>query len=515
MFQHNETVLIIAIQNGNLPLINLLFKYQTPDQFIDQNTKNAFLYAIESGKQDIINAFMFSNQSQERTTTYCQLVLSLTKKSSKEKIDIIQGLLSGQEKIKTEVLKNLAFDCCRQSDLEILSYCLKEGVDLKATKNDRMLGNTALLLSIRRGSPELTQALLKANANVNQVDSNGDTALLLSIQYGPPEITQAILALLKTEADINRANAQGISPLLSAVDKQNNELVKDLIKREADINYVDMWGSTPIRRAQSLFNQGLVKLLMSYKQSAKKNIEVDPKIERFKNKVHFVNAIGHVLGVNNSINSIVITSPMNKPVTIEFEGAPTLRSTALLLDNLKYYTASKSCYNKNFFSEICKSLENTKKYLEYDGTLNSEKVASSRSDKPYFELDRAYLMLKSIDKTDIIKPIIKRLEDSGVSLLLSAVRNQNKVLVSLLLKNEASIKLAIDIANKNAELDLAKNLMILQDKSQKSQEEFEKTAIKKQPSLLLSTEVKKIMDPPKKDLNAEMNKNKTDPKKFR
>jgi ankyrin repeat protein len=81
--------------------------------------------------------------------------------------------------------------------------------------------------------PEVITALLKAGADVNEMDTLQETALMLAAKFNPnPDV---IATLLRAGADA-RANIVGWTPLMKAAShNQNPEVITILLKAGADI----------------------------------------------------------------------------------------------------------------------------------------------------------------------------------------------------------------------------------------------------------------------------------------
>lgn len=114
-----------------------------------------------------------------------------------------------------------------QGRLDILSLTLSHGADLKSTNR---YGGTALIPACERGHVEVVKTLLQAGVDPNHINNLGWTGLLEAILLsngGPPH--QAIVALLiASGADVNLADAQGVSPLQHARER-GQAIIADML----------------------------------------------------------------------------------------------------------------------------------------------------------------------------------------------------------------------------------------------------------------------------------------------
>src|SRR5262245_30742708 len=73
---------------------------------------------------------------------------------------------------------------------------------------------------------------------------------------------KAALALIAGGADVNKAQADGTTPLHWAVYKVDRELVQALIKKGARAEVVNRYGSSPLAEAIKVANVAMVELLL-------------------------------------------------------------------------------------------------------------------------------------------------------------------------------------------------------------------------------------------------------------
>jgi len=103
-------------------------------------------------------------------------------------------------------------------------------------KRDHCL-NTCLHWAVRSGKTDVVVFMLPfLGAIVNAQNNNGETALLLAVSLGLPEI---VLQLLMHGANPNLANIDGVSPLHFATANADLNSLQILLKSGAFINAVD------------------------------------------------------------------------------------------------------------------------------------------------------------------------------------------------------------------------------------------------------------------------------------
>lgn len=142
------------------------------------------------------------------------------------------------------------------------------GADLTLT--EPLYGATALIKAIRNNNIEIIQALIDANANVNQT-SNHNSALLSAASSGHTQIVQLLIDEDITPT-LNFTDQFGNTPLFMAVSGNYIEIVKALLKAGADPNkpgdyreatrWLAAGSKPPLVQAVSRGNLEIVKLLL-------------------------------------------------------------------------------------------------------------------------------------------------------------------------------------------------------------------------------------------------------------
>jgi ankyrin repeat protein len=99
--------------------------------------------------------------------------------------------------------------------LEILRLTLAAGADLASTNR---YGGTALIPAAHHGHVETVRELLTTRIAIDHVNRLGWTALLEAILLGDggPAHTEIVRLLVAAGADVDRADAQGVTPLAHA-----------------------------------------------------------------------------------------------------------------------------------------------------------------------------------------------------------------------------------------------------------------------------------------------------------
>jgi len=152
---------------------------------------------------------------------------------------------------------------CQKGDLEIAELLLSRGASSS-------FGNLPpLYFAVINGSEELCLLLRKYGADPN-VSTPLEEGGLLHLFVGVPNNEMPIKLLLKLEADINRQDEKGRTPLHDAVVLKSLQTVKLLIELGADVNKEDKKGRTPLHDAVVLKSLEIMALLKARKADPNK-----------------------------------------------------------------------------------------------------------------------------------------------------------------------------------------------------------------------------------------------------
>ncbi|XP_049800215.1 serine/threonine-protein phosphatase 6 regulatory ankyrin repeat subunit C-like [Schistocerca nitens] len=145
----------------------------------------------------------------------------------------------------------------------IMKKLLDKGANVNCTD---IFGRTPLHVAVFKKKSGIVKILLSYGARVNTMDTFGEHALCTAVITSPnPPVTYA---LLKNEANINCINSQGMSLLseaiLSANTKSSIDAIKMLLRRGASVNMRNtINGQTPLHVAAQTGNQPIVEFLVA------------------------------------------------------------------------------------------------------------------------------------------------------------------------------------------------------------------------------------------------------------
>lgn len=158
--------------------------------------------------------------------------------------------------------QNLLHVSCKMGDVSGVEFLLKNreiDVDLKTNDVD---GKTALHVACEMDHLEIAQLLVRANANVDEVDNEGRTPLHTACANGYKDI----VVLLVSKADLNKKDKEGKTPLHLAVFNGHQGVVEILIKLPSLQLIEDDKGNTALHTAVSTSNRSYRNIILLCKR---------------------------------------------------------------------------------------------------------------------------------------------------------------------------------------------------------------------------------------------------------
>ena len=136
-----------------------------------------------------------------------------------------------------------------------------------ASAPDALQVNNLLFEESRKGCVGALDALFKAGASRLARDRAGNTALAIAAKMGRLPLVKALLdsAPADEASQLDRANAEGSTPLIEAASAGRSEVAKWLVGAGADVGVVNKRGETALSAAAFNADAELASLLLTHK----------------------------------------------------------------------------------------------------------------------------------------------------------------------------------------------------------------------------------------------------------
>lgn len=152
---------------------------------------------------------------------------------------------------------------CIFDDWSMVDLLITYGADVNYCAPN---GESTLSMACAQGAINAAQMLLAAGAKTDVRDSKGVTPLLHAIMNVSDNGIQIARMLLEKNADANFAMPNGFTPLMGAVQLNNEEKVKMLLEKGANVNARQVTSETAaISIAVALGHQDMLALLLEHK----------------------------------------------------------------------------------------------------------------------------------------------------------------------------------------------------------------------------------------------------------
>ncbi|XP_011404506.1 PREDICTED: ankyrin repeat, SAM and basic leucine zipper domain-containing protein 1-like [Amphimedon queenslandica] len=133
-----------------------------------------------------------------------------------------------------------------------------------------------LLEAAALGKAKIVKRLLDSRVSVNCASQKNESPLLLAASLKDPEPRRTIAnLLLERGCQINTADKDGQTPLISAIKNQDLELVSTLLRKGSDVKIADNEGNTPLCHAAQVGDPEIVRKVLG--ESLKQRMHVDQK----------------------------------------------------------------------------------------------------------------------------------------------------------------------------------------------------------------------------------------------
>jgi len=224
------TPLWIASQNGSVPMVEKLLEAGATPNAPLLSGETPLMVAARSGSTGVVELLLARGAELEARGTRGQTALMWA--AAQQHADVVELLLAR------------GADVHAQSDVwsQIMGV-LPHG----QPENNRAIshgGNTALMFAVRVGDLPSARLLVAAGADVDDADAGGVSAVTLAAHSG---YTDLVEFLLEHGADANSATA-GFTALHAAIMRRDETMARALLTHGADPNIpVQTW--TPTRRS--------------------------------------------------------------------------------------------------------------------------------------------------------------------------------------------------------------------------------------------------------------------------
>ncbi len=154
-------------------------------------------------------------------------------------------------------IRKIFFDALACSDIELISFLIKAGVDVNLRFSD---GETPLIKAINNRQLGICQLLIGNGADINLPNNDWHTPLMYAVQIGFINIYRFLLEHPKFL--LESQDSSGSEVLFWAAGNGRTDICQLLIEKGADVNLVNGYGNTPLINAARYGHIDICQLLI-------------------------------------------------------------------------------------------------------------------------------------------------------------------------------------------------------------------------------------------------------------
>jgi ankyrin repeat protein len=256
--EEGETAVMLAAGAGRLAILKRLLKAKADLQQRDSGGQDALTYAVNAGQRETMEFLLphYPKQRQEKIKRQAHLQEN---KGTKRESEVVKHLQSAREKSPAAKPKlESLFRAHESGKHDKFLQLLAAGADPNETNAE----GTTILASVASFSTVYTllKPLLEAGADPNRGE------VFRPLKFAAGHGLEPVELLLKAKAEVNWANPDGGTALMSAAAAGNDDVVQLLLQAGANPNAEDKDGHTAYWYARECNNPSTAKLLAKVTQ---------------------------------------------------------------------------------------------------------------------------------------------------------------------------------------------------------------------------------------------------------
>jgi ankyrin repeat protein len=232
-----KTALMLAANNGHIETVKLLLSIEIDRYAKDHRYHDAIMYAAYAGHVEVVRILVDKKSDLDTA-------LSVAK--TKEIAEIL--ISAGADVNSASAAWPALVRQSRLGNTEVVALLLSADAEVN-TRDEKWMGASALSGAAEFGRIEIVRMLMEAGADVNARDNEGRTALMSASGNGHTDIVRM---LINEGADVNARDNRGWTALMEASDPRSivrcgsADIVRMLIEAGADVNARDNSGRTAL-----------------------------------------------------------------------------------------------------------------------------------------------------------------------------------------------------------------------------------------------------------------------------
>eukprot|EP00013_Stygamoeba_regulata_P007642 CAMPEP_0177642866 /NCGR_PEP_ID=MMETSP0447-20121125/7847_1 /TAXON_ID=0 /ORGANISM="Stygamoeba regulata, Strain BSH-02190019" /LENGTH=1254 /DNA_ID=CAMNT_0019145117 /DNA_START=57 /DNA_END=3822 /DNA_ORIENTATION=+ len=255
-----QTALHVAVEEGNLAMIELLLRHKPDLEAVDATGRTAFVIAMLQASVDVGSRLVKAGCDKELVDPSGKsLLFHAVEQKDLDRVTYLCRFKVNLDCIEHKYKRSPLHVAMKASEVGIVRALLRHSPNVYA-RDGR--GRTPIWEAASGGSHECLVLLKEVyrDLNIETPDSSGDTPLHVAVKHNHERV---VALLLQFGANVMARDQQHRTPLhLCALYCYKVSIARLLLKAKAVIDAQDSTGCTPLHLATGTFNEGVALLLV-------------------------------------------------------------------------------------------------------------------------------------------------------------------------------------------------------------------------------------------------------------
>ncbi|XP_067661926.1 ankyrin repeat domain-containing protein 50-like [Haliotis asinina] len=258
--QCGRTAVMLAAENGHKDVVELLVDKGADLSLVDETADNVLHCACRGGDAGVVKYILSKNRVDIDRRGLHELTPIMMARRCKHK-EVVELLLSkradGSLRYYNHI--NMLLSACKKRDMEVVKFILSQNIVDVDSRGPRK--KTPVMLAALYGYKEVVELLVEKGANLSLVNDRGRNILHVACLKGRLEVLMYILSL--STVDINSRDVRQKTPVMTAAESGQKEVVELLVERGANLSLVCDRGRNILHLACSRGHMEVVKYILS------------------------------------------------------------------------------------------------------------------------------------------------------------------------------------------------------------------------------------------------------------
>jgi Txe/YoeB family toxin of toxin-antitoxin system len=235
-----NTLLMIAAEAGNLPIVNLLLEQPNINvNAVNDKGETALDFAKRSKRKKIIRLIQSKMTPQDQEVQQSQQIQSSQKDQQSQEIQPLKKKPDQIGEIKKQLIQIVSRG--EINEIDSLLDKISNVKDIVNMRNEK--GDTFLIIASNNGNLQAVRALIEYGADLSLEDAKGNNALIIAAEKGHLDVVDE---LLFRKVNINSLGQYKRTALMAAAENGHIRVVKFLLKKGAKVSIKDGYGQTAL-----------------------------------------------------------------------------------------------------------------------------------------------------------------------------------------------------------------------------------------------------------------------------